>query len=108
MSWVVEDDNGQTAMDLGRRLLFHLEQRAEQGLPAQSKSFAAVIEDYIRLRTIFLERCFQLVRRDLGIFFAFLSLLSLRGFYCPLFVSVLRFPLCHRGRYLADCHRCVI
>jgi len=32
----------QTAVDLGRRLLFQLEQRAEAGLPIKSKSFAAV------------------------------------------------------------------
>ena len=42
--------NEQTAVDLGRRLLFQLEQRTEQGLPAKSKSFAAAIEDYIRYR----------------------------------------------------------
>ena len=42
--------NEQTAVDLGRRLLFQLEQRTEQGLPPKSKSFAAVIEDYIRYR----------------------------------------------------------
>src|SRR6266403_2383433 len=40
----------QTAVHLGRRLLFHLEQRADQGLPPKSKSFSAVIDDYIRFR----------------------------------------------------------
>jgi hypothetical protein len=38
------------AVDLGRRLLFQLEQRADQGLPPKSKLFAAVIDDYIRHR----------------------------------------------------------
>ncbi|MEH2623206.1 hypothetical protein V1292_001261 [Bradyrhizobium sp. AZCC 1719] len=42
--------NEQTAIDLGRRLLFQIEQRFEQGLPPKSKSFAAVIDDYIRYR----------------------------------------------------------
>ena len=42
--------NEQTAVDLGRRLLFQLEQRADQGLPPKSKIFAAVIDDYIRHR----------------------------------------------------------
>jgi integrase len=40
----------QTAVRLGRRLLFQIEQRAEQGLPAKSKSFSAVIDDYVRHR----------------------------------------------------------
>jgi integrase len=40
----------QTAIDLGRRLLFKLEQRTEQGLPTKSKLFAAVIDDYIAFR----------------------------------------------------------
>ena len=40
----------QTAVDLGRRLLFQLEQRADQGLPPKSKLFGAVIDDYIRYR----------------------------------------------------------
>ncbi|MGY3449488.1 tyrosine-type recombinase/integrase [Bradyrhizobium sp. USDA 4353] len=40
----------ESAVQLGRRLLFQLEQRAEQGLPAKSKLFAAVIDDYIRFR----------------------------------------------------------
>ena len=39
--------NEQTAVDLGRRLLFQLEQRADQGLPPKSKLFAAVVDDYI-------------------------------------------------------------
>ena len=42
--------NEQTAVDLGRRLLFQIEQRAEQGLPPKSKLFSAVIDDYIRYR----------------------------------------------------------
>ena len=42
--------NEQTAVDLGRRLLFQIEHRAEQGLPPKSKFFAAVIDDYIRFR----------------------------------------------------------
>src|SRR6516165_10196464 len=42
--------NEQAAIDLGRRLLFQLEQRADQGLPPKSKSFAAVIDDYIGFR----------------------------------------------------------
>src|SRR5712691_9327716 len=42
--------NEQTAVDLGRRLLFQLEQRADQGLPPKSKLFSAVIDDYIRYR----------------------------------------------------------
>jgi hypothetical protein len=37
----------QTAIDFGRRLLFQIEQRADQGLPPKSKSFATVIDDYI-------------------------------------------------------------
>jgi hypothetical protein len=42
--------NEQTAIDLGRRLLFQLEQRAEEGLPPKSKLFAAVIDHYIAYR----------------------------------------------------------
>ena len=40
----------QAAVDLGRRLLFQLEQRADQGLSPKSKLFGAVIDDYIRHR----------------------------------------------------------
>ena len=40
----------QTAIDLGRRLLFQLEQRATEGLPTKSRLFSAVIEDYIAYR----------------------------------------------------------
>ena len=40
----------QTAIRLGRRLLFQIEQRTEQGLPPKSKLFAAVIDDYVRHR----------------------------------------------------------
>ena len=46
----LKTSNEQTAVDLGRRLLFQLEQRADQGLPPKSKLFAAVIDDYIRHR----------------------------------------------------------
>ena len=42
--------NEQVAIQLGRRLLFQIEQRVEQGLPPKSKSFAEVIDDYIRYR----------------------------------------------------------
>src|SRR5271166_4094333 len=40
----------QTAIKVGRRLLFQMEQRAEQGLPPKSKLFAAVIDVYITYR----------------------------------------------------------
>src|SRR3954449_11742954 len=40
----------QTAVRAGRRLLFQIEQRTDQGLPPKSKLFAAVIDDYIRYR----------------------------------------------------------
>src|SRR5882672_5407487 len=40
----------QTAIRAGRRLLFQIEQRADQGLPPKSKLFAVVIDDYIRYR----------------------------------------------------------
>src|SRR3954462_11458732 len=40
----------QTAVRLGRRLLFQIEQRADQGLPPKSKLFSAVIDQYIRFR----------------------------------------------------------
>jgi len=43
----LKTSNEQAAVDLGRRLLFQLEQRADQGLPPKSKLFAAVIDDYI-------------------------------------------------------------
>jgi integrase len=42
--------NEQTAIQAGRRLLFHLEQRVDQGLPPKSKLFSAVIDDYVRFR----------------------------------------------------------
>jgi len=42
--------NEQTAIQAGRRLLFQLEQRADQGLPPKSKLLSTVIEDYIRYR----------------------------------------------------------
>jgi len=42
--------NEQTAIQLGRRLLFQIEHRLDQGLPPKSKSFAEVIDDYIRYR----------------------------------------------------------
>ena len=44
----LKTSNEQAAVDLGRRLLFQLEQRADQGLPPKSKLFGAVIDDYIR------------------------------------------------------------
>jgi integrase len=40
----------QTAIQAGRRLLFQIEERAEQGLPPKSKLFSTVIDDYIRFR----------------------------------------------------------
>jgi integrase len=40
----------QTAIRLGRRLLFQMEQRVEQSLPPKSKLFSAVIDDYVRYR----------------------------------------------------------
>jgi hypothetical protein len=40
----------QTAIRGGRRLLFQMEQRADQGLPPKSKLFSAVIDDYVRFR----------------------------------------------------------
>jgi integrase len=46
----LKTSNEQTAIDLGRRLLFQLEQRAEEGLPIKSKSFSTVIDDYITYR----------------------------------------------------------
>ena len=39
-----------TALRAGRRLLFQIEHRADGGLPAKSKSFGAVIDDYVRFR----------------------------------------------------------
>jgi len=46
----LKTSNEQVAVDLGRRLLFQLEQRTEQGLPPKSKLFSTVIGDYIRYR----------------------------------------------------------
>jgi hypothetical protein len=46
----LKTSNEQVAIDLGRRLLFQLEKRADQGLPPKSKLFATVIGDYIRHR----------------------------------------------------------
>ena len=40
----------ETAVRAGRKLLFHLEQRAEQGLPPKSKLFSVVVDDYVRFR----------------------------------------------------------
>jgi integrase len=40
----------QTAIRAGRKLLFQLEQRVDQGLPPKSKLFSAVIDDYVRFR----------------------------------------------------------
>jgi len=46
----LKTSNEQTVVDLGRRLLFQLEHRADQGIPPRSKTFAAVIGDYIAYR----------------------------------------------------------
>ena len=46
----LKTSNEQVAIDLGRRLLFQIEQRAGQGLPPKSKLFATVIDDYIAYR----------------------------------------------------------
>jgi integrase len=46
----LKTSNEQAAVDLGRRLLFQLEQRAEEGLPTKSKLFSTVIDDYIAYR----------------------------------------------------------
>ena len=46
----LKTSNEQTAIQVGCRLLFQIEQRTEHGLPPKSKLFAAVIEDYIRYR----------------------------------------------------------
>jgi site-specific recombinase XerD len=46
----LKTSNEEVAVQLGRRLLFQLEQRNDQGLPPKSKSFSAVIDDYIRYR----------------------------------------------------------
>jgi len=46
----LKTSNEQTAVDLGRRLLFQIEQRTDQGLPPKSKSFATVIDNYIAYR----------------------------------------------------------
>jgi integrase len=40
----------ETAIRLGRRLLFQLEQRVYEGLPPKYKLFSAIIDDYIRYR----------------------------------------------------------
>jgi len=42
--------NEQAAIQLGRRLLFQIEQRTEQGLPPKSKLFVEVIDDYTLYR----------------------------------------------------------
>ena len=46
----LKTSNEATAIQLGRRLLFQIEQRADQGLPPKSKKFSKVIDDYIRYR----------------------------------------------------------
>jgi hypothetical protein len=46
---VLKTANEQNAIDLGRRLLFNLEQRVDRA-SAKIKIFAAVIDDYIRYR----------------------------------------------------------
>ena len=40
----------ETAIRVGRRLLFQLEQRAEQGLPLKLELFSVVIDDSVRFR----------------------------------------------------------
>ena len=40
----------QVAIQLGRRLLFQIEQRNDQGFPQKSKLFSTVIDDYICYR----------------------------------------------------------
>jgi integrase len=46
----LKTSNEEAAVQLGRRLLFQMEHRAEQGLPPKSKLFSTVIDDYIRFR----------------------------------------------------------
>jgi integrase len=46
----LKTSNEATAIQLGRRLLFQIELRDEQGLPPKSKKFQKVIDDYIRHR----------------------------------------------------------
>jgi integrase len=46
----LKTSNEATAIQLGRRLLFQIEQRTEQGLPPKSKQFSKVIDDYVRFR----------------------------------------------------------
>jgi integrase len=46
----LKTSNEQIAIDLGRRLLFQLEQRVVEGLPPKSKLFSAIIDDYIAYR----------------------------------------------------------
>src|SRR5207302_8084123 len=46
----LKTSNEQTSIDLGRRLLFQLEHRNEQGFPTKSKLFGEIIDDYIRYR----------------------------------------------------------
>src|SRR3974390_362201 len=42
--------NEATAIQLGRRLLFQIEQRAEGGLPPKSKKFSTFIDECVRYR----------------------------------------------------------
>src|SRR6185295_5189661 len=46
----LKTSNEQAAVDLGRRLLFQIEQRTDQGFPVKSKLFSTVIDNYIRYR----------------------------------------------------------
>lgn len=46
----LKNTDEQNAIRAGRKLLFQLEQRVDQGLPPKSKLFSAVIDDYIRYR----------------------------------------------------------
>jgi integrase len=40
----------QTAIRVGRKLLYQVEERVEIGLPPKSKLFSAIIDDYVRYR----------------------------------------------------------
>ena len=46
----LKTSNEQAAVDLGRRLLFQIEQRAKHDFPLKSKLFSTVIDDYIAYR----------------------------------------------------------
>src|SRR4051794_4108218 len=46
----LKTSNEQNAVDLGRRLLFQIEQRAKHDFPLKSKLFSTVVDDYIAYR----------------------------------------------------------